>query len=91
LVEGQLVDVFGVPIANEVFNVFGNVSTSSFVTNENGYFSATANPGYFQIEGQNYQSGYFGNNYVDNCRPVAGQPRVIRFDSVMYEGFFGLE
>jgi hypothetical protein len=91
LVEGQLVDIFGVPIANEFFNIFGNLSGSNFVTDENGYFSTTANPGYFQIEGQNYQSGYFGNNYVNNCRPVAGLPRVIRFDAVMYEGFFGLE
>lgn len=94
LVEGQLVDVFGVPITNEFFSVFGNTFSTSFATDNNGDFSITATPGYFSIEGQNYQSANYDGNYqIDNCRPVEGQPRVIRFDSVMYEyeGFFGLE
>ena len=90
LIEGQLVDVFGEPIANEFFNVFDNFSNTDFVTDGNGYFSTPTTPGYFQIEGQNYHAGYF-NHQIDNCRPVAGQPRVIRFDAVMYESFFGLE
>lgn len=89
IVEGQLVDVFGVPIANEFFDVYGNLFFTSFVTDENGYFSTTTNPGYFYIEGQNYQSSdFYGESQIDNCRLVAGLPRVIRFDAVMYEGFF---
>jgi hypothetical protein len=73
LLEGQLVDVFGVPIADVFFSVFGNTSSTSFLTDNNGDFSTTAIPGYFYIEGQNYQSGnYYGNNQTDNCRPAAG-------------------
>ena len=91
-VTGTFFDQFGQPMPeNEMIELYndGDSNFGSFLsttTNESGEFSIPGvTPGYVYFS-ENYYSGY---QYIDNCRPMNGSPRVIRKDRGFIDDFNG--
>jgi len=91
-VTGTFFDQFGQPMPeSEIVELYSDGDSSfgnflSTTTNVAGEFSIPdVTPGYVYFSGY-YYSGY---QYIDNCRPVNGSPRIIRKDKGFIDGFNG--
>jgi hypothetical protein len=89
-VKGTIFDEFGVGKENATYewNIYqgNNNNFGSFTTDENGEFSFLVSPGQLDI----YSVDFYNYRYlaIDNCRPIGGEPRVIRFDTSHFNNFF---